>query len=123
MTNPVPTNKTVNVVNSAIDSVFNSSLQIAQTALVNEVPFLKLPVINQIFGWLFQLIGNTIYQYLSLSVTFAIIDIQVCEETSSYNKALSALKTAQNSGNQDEINSAIIAFQAATSSLTHWDGS
>lgn len=121
-TQPIPTNPTATVVNTVIDGVFTASVSAAETAIKTAVPWLGWPIIGTIVNFIVNSIANKIYQYFSLCVTFAIIDVQVSGQVSDFNLALSNLKKAQASGDKNAIAKALSEFKTASESLTHWDG-
>jgi hypothetical protein len=121
-TEPIPTNQTATVVNKVIDGIFNTAVTLGENALYAEAPWLKLPIINQIFTFIVKSLVGKIYAYFALGVTFAIIDVQASSEVSDYQKALAALKAAQASGDLNALNDALSKFNAAASAVTHWDG-
>ena len=122
MSTPVPTNETTTVVNTGIDGVFSASVTAAEAALHVALPWTNWPVIGPVINFLIGQISSKIYQYLSLCVSFTIIDAQSSGEVSDFNKALAALKAAQASGDSNAIQTALTNFQSAVSSLTVWDG-
>jgi hypothetical protein len=122
---PVPTNQTASVVNTAIDGVFQVGVTLAETSLKTAVPVLGWPVIGTVVNWVIQLIANQIYQYFALFVTFEIISVQTDLQVNDSQKALAALKAAQNAipPNPQAIATALLNFQNATKTLTNFTGS
>jgi hypothetical protein len=124
---PFPTNPSASIVDPVLDGVFNAALTIAETALIADFPVVfGLPVIGllaqfvlkQVLGYL----ANRVYRQFALMVMFTIIDYQISGEVSDAGQALAALKAAQLKGDPNEIQTALVHFQAATVSLTRFDG-
>lgn len=119
---PFPTNPTASVVNQAIDGVFNVAAKMADAAIFTAAPFLADPVLSELTEEAVQLIANAVYKQFATFVTFEIIDFQSGVEASDQQKALTALKVAQKSGDQNAIQTALTAFAKSCESLTHLDG-
>jgi hypothetical protein len=118
-----PTNPTESVVNTSIDGIFKIGVNLAEKAIVVQVPFLGLPVINSIFNGIVGWLANQIYQQFAKFVDFGIIDLQVGTEEQSVAVALAALKAAQAGGDEVAIQKALQNFGTAVGGLTNLQGS
>lgn len=119
---PFPVNRPATVVDRGIDGVFKVAVQMAEAAIVAEVPVLANPILEKIDNAVIEYVANKIYQQFALFVTFEVIDFETGAEVSDEKKALIALKLAQKAGKTDEITKALEDFQKACVNLTHIDG-
>lgn len=94
-----------------------------QAAIVADVPFLGLPVISQIFGWLLGLVEGYFYTEAANAVTKLIIDLQTDSEVTATQTAYTAAQAAIASGDANAIQAASTNLDSAFASLIHSDGS
>jgi hypothetical protein len=121
---PTTSNQTADAVNSVIHSaIFTLAVNAAETELLAAFPVLNFPVIKQLQNLIVQYIAGKIYDALSTLATFQIIDVQVNSEAAATQTAISNLKTAIESGNENAISKAKNDFSQAFANLIHYDGS
>lgn len=106
-----------------ISDAVNAAAGVAETALEADYPWLALPIVKQLFEALFGYIAGKISDQLQNVATFTVIDIQVGSEESGISQALTNLIAAEKTGNAQQIQAAIAAYQAAQSALVNDDGS
>jgi hypothetical protein len=120
---PFPTDSTTIVVNTVIDGVFKTAVAAAQAALVAADPAIfGLPVLKQVDDEVIHLIGNLIYQQFAQWVSFEILDFKDSSQLSDEQKALVALKQAQQGSDPHALQTALSQFDQAVEKLTHLDG-
>lgn len=96
------------VINAIGDAGEQVSLNLLLGYLETTYPFLKLPVINQIFEWITEITFDAIFSKLKLgSIQLATI-IETASSESNFSQAAQANLTAQTSG---DINAQAIAKQ------------
>lgn len=124
MASPTPTNSAAQTVDEIIQlAIFDVALKAAEAAIIADLPFLGLPIIDPIFLFFMEQIGGVLYKQIALGTTFIVIDIQVGLEKSAYTQAEAALRAAHLTGNQDAIQNATASFKSAFQKLFHYDGS
>lgn len=122
-TQPFPTNATATVVNQGIDGVFGIAVKAAEASLIAaDPPLFGNPIVEKIDNEVFNLVANAIYKQFAMWVTFEIIDFEEGSELTDEQKALIALKAAQNSGDPLALAQALSNFDKTTAALTHMDG-
>ncbi len=75
----------------------------ATTAARAYVPFLNLPVVPQLFGFLSGKLGDLMYAEIAIGTTFAVIDFQTSHEKDAFTDAMEALKASRLTGDADAI--------------------
>lgn len=123
MSDPTGTNQAAQTGDTIVESAMKGAETAVEAALTADLPFLADPIIKQIFDFVMdELIGAEAKQ-LALLLTNLIVDVQVNNEESSFQKALAALKAAQATGDANAIQTALQNFLAAAKALGNADGS
>lgn len=127
---PQTHNSTVGVVESIIHgAVMDVAVNAAIGAAISAVPFLGLPVIKQLFGWVVNWVAGLLAEQLERFVAFTIIDIQTGQQAAAYSDAVLELKRAIKYGDPDEtkkaeqLEAARKKFRETLGDLIHYDGS
>ncbi len=102
-------NKWVASVTGVIHVIYSIGFVVGKEAIKTYFPFLRLPVISQIFDLFIGRFGSKIDALLQLEATFIVVDIQDDSQRDSYNKAKEELKNSQ--GDQDALNKAREEFK------------
>lgn len=103
---------------SANKLVFDFFLKQAILQVVVAVPFLGLPVVNQIFTWVVGLVANQLFVVLDQFIVFSAIDFEIESQNTAYKAALANLKKAQQGGaDAKELEKADAEFDAALGRL------
>lgn len=115
-----PKNTAVDAAEAIIrDVIMGTALNAAILAAEAEAPWLRLPVIKQVFEGSVALAFKYVSKYLSLAAAFTIIDTQVHAEAKSYQEAVAAARTAKT---PEELEAAKNAMRDTLGKLIHWDG-
>jgi hypothetical protein len=132
-TTPIPT--TTNTTAAGVDSAISAAVTAAEglvdtaaeTALDTAVPFFAVPVVKQVTDFVIEDVVRDLGDDVSISLqqvgTFVVIDTQVSGEKSGISQALANLMIAEKSGNAQQIQAAIAAYQESQSALQNDDGS
>lgn len=72
--------------------IFDVVLGAALKSISAAIPFLNLPVINQIFVFIVTKVAGVLYDEMSRYVKFTLIDIRTNAEKEAYEKAVAELK-------------------------------
>jgi hypothetical protein len=121
---PETQNPTLSVVDSVLHGLmYDVAIQAAITYAKAQFPFLGLPVISTLFGWVVNWIAGLVYVQLERFVSFSIIDTQVGQENSKYNQAVEDLKKAHQGGDLVQIDQAKKEARDALAQLIHYGGS
>lgn len=120
---PTVENKAAETTAAVIKGIVEVVISSAKAAAIAEAPFLKFPVISQIFDYLIGKMSSYLYIALANFGTFTVIDIQIGNELSNFHKAKDNLKEAIENGNKDSVADAKAVFNRSLASLIHWDGS
>lgn len=121
---PATENKTAKTVDQIIQfALYDLALGAFKTYACAQLPWLKLPVVNQIFNLIVDAIVKPFYEMLAENSTMIVINIQTDEEKATYAKAEAALRAAHLSGNDAQIQAASVNFKSALANLVHFDGS
>lgn len=120
---PVPTNPATLVVNPVIDVLFKAATKMAENAVLAAFPPVTAnPIVQFIDDEAIEYFAKMIYENFAKMVGFQIINYQVSGQVSDSKKTLAALEAAQKAEDPSAIAKALSDFQAATQSLTHFDG-
>lgn len=130
-TGPTTTNGTAGTVDAVVNDAVQAAEQAvdtaAETALDTAVPFFGLPVVKQISDLVIEDIVSTLGDDVSIAIQKAgnivVVDTQVSGEKAGLSQALLNLIAAEDSGNAQQIQTAIVAYQQAQSALQNDDGS
>jgi hypothetical protein len=120
---PKTENGLANAINEGIVLGGGAVVQIAESLIIADVPFLGLPIIRQLWQAVLGFIAGYIEKALETGATFAVIDTQTAIEESNLSTALQNLIAAEKKGDPVELQAAIQAYAQAQSSLVHSDGS
>lgn len=123
MADPTPVNKTANTINTGIKITGDTLVNVVEALIISDVPFLGMPVINQLFNALINWLSGYIIRAAETGATFAVIDLQVDHEVSQMAKVTTGVIAAEKTGDADAIKAAIKAYADAHSALIHDDGS
>ncbi len=119
-----PVNQTAGFVDSAIHAiVFDIALNAAKAELISLAPWLKLPVISQLFDLVMNAIAEPLYKNLAIAGIFGVIDAQVSSQNAAYIDSIAALQSSIASNDPQAINLAKEKARAALQALIHFDGS
>lgn len=120
---PQTKNRWAIIVDSVIHTIFTVGLTAGSEVLKSYLPFLRLPVISQIFNFIVNRYGKMIDEAIQTMATYAVINIQTAHEVSGFNTAKDALKLAQ--GGTDDLakQKAREDFKKKLAALLHSDGS
>lgn len=124
--NPTPTNKTLGVVESAINAVVmkvTAPLVVQMVSSIPQLAFLKIWPISEIFSALVKWIlgfANVAFQRLGIKM---VLTIQTDHELDDYSKAEGELRQALLGGDPNAIQKASDEFDKSLGNLIHWDGS
>lgn len=91
------------VAETASNIAFEIATKAAIASAVAAVPFLGLPVINQLFTWCCEQFVKPFRQELTLYFVFKVIDVVVDHQREEYDRAKDVLRAALNSTNQEAI--------------------
>lgn len=72
--------------------LFEAFIRFLIAKIAMKIPFLALPVINPIFGWIFSKVAMFLYEQLAVMVSYKIIDINIYRALVSYNESWQAIK-------------------------------
>lgn len=123
-TTPSTTNSAAKTVDEIIQvAIYDVAVAAFKAFAVAEAPWLKLPIISQLFSLIVDSFAGSLYKFLAQSATFEIIDLQTDSELNAYTKAEAALRAVHLTGNEAAINAAAINFKTTLASLIHFDGS
>lgn len=118
-----PSNPALDLFDSVIDAlIMNVAVTAAITAVTVQFPFLKIPIINQIFTFAMNRAFGFVAKYLKLAGDATIIDSQVGTEANACQDAKLQLKTALTTGDSNAIEKSKQDFKAAYAKLVHLDG-
>lgn len=123
MSDPTTENATAKTVNDAIKTIHNAGIAAVENLILAEVPWLRFPILKQLFEFLLGWIGGYVIKAEQNGATFAVIDMQVGNEKAAVSVALAAVIAAEKSGDPDAIRMAIKNYADAQSALVHDDGS
>jgi hypothetical protein len=122
--NPSVTNQKLTTVDGIIQkAIFDVALISLEDFVYVQMPWMKLPIIKQVFTAFLNWIANFIYKYLSQVANFTVIDLQTDQEKSAYDSAVSGIKIAHISGDANALQVAKEKFKVTLGSLIHFDGS
>lgn len=115
---PIPLFETVDeIIHQAI---FNVALTAAEMELIAVAPWLKLPIVSQVFDFTMKQLAGLLYQKMVLIVNFDIIDFKTQAEKNAYAKAELALRAAHLSGDLYALAQATDDFKAALCALVRF---
>lgn len=120
---PQTINRWVVAVDGVIHTIFTVGLTAGSEVIKTYVPWLRLPVISQIFDAVVNKYGAMIDQAIQNSATFMVLNIQTSSENNAFKDSVTALKQAQTTGDQNAIQKARDDFKKNLGNLVHWDGS
>lgn len=121
---PQTTNTTVGVAEKVIHGVLvDVAAEAAITAATVAAPWLRLPVIRQVFRFIVVKFAELFSAQLERAAAFMIIDTQVNNELSAYKEAVGAIKAAEAAGDLDALQKAREEFKKTLGRLIHSDGS
>lgn len=123
MSDPTTTNKIADIVNRAIRTLGDTSVQTVQNLIIADIPELGLPFVKQLWEIPFGLIASYFIKFAENGGTFVVIDMQTGAEKIGISKALAEIIAAEKSGDKNAIAKAIVDYQKAQSALVHDDGS
>lgn len=121
-TTPPIVNPTAAVVGGFIEALMGGGEAAAMTYLVAQFPVIATPILYSIVSWVVNYIAQDIENYLINNATGIVIAIQTSNEQSNVVAAATALQMAQESGDQNAINTALANAKAAYGALINWDG-
>lgn len=107
---------------STVQELINDAIPIAEAAIIASAPFLATPFIRPIWEFFFKLLVQKISEALGVGASFIVMDIQKYTQVTSAASAIDALKDAQISGDQNAIDQARLAADAAAASLLRYNG-
>jgi hypothetical protein len=122
-TTPTTHNTAATVAQDVVAGLVDVSVSAAKAASIAAFPPLGWPIISTIYGIILSKIGALISTELQGYAAFAVIDIQTDIEKSAYNSAVSNLKQAQASGDQNAVSQAKQSFKDTLAKLIRSDGS
>lgn len=101
------------------DLIFQTVLAAAIQAIEAAIPFFRLPVISTIFSFVVTKIATVLYEELSKSVAFALIDMRVGRERDEYKAAVAEIKqvAASPTATPEERNAAEEKFKRTLGAL------
>lgn len=99
------------------DLVFEVVVKQVIARAVALAPWLAWPVINPVFVFVVSKLFGVIYDEMSLTVSFVVIDFRHAHHRAAYDRAVADLKDAQESGNNEEIESAKAEFRSTLRDL------
>lgn len=120
---PAIDNKLAARINGVVHTIWGMGFVAGREAIKTYVPFLRLPVISQLFDLLIGRFGAIIDRELQLNATFIVITIQTRDELTAYEKSKQDLKLAQTQGDPNAISEAQKKLKEDLAKLIHWDGS
>lgn len=124
MSDPTTVNKTASIVNQILSGLIKGAgADAVKAALIVEQPWLGLPFIKQLFGYIVDKVAAVIYRQVALAATQIIIDVQINSEVGGVNAAFDNLRMAVASGDQAVIDKASNDLSNAYGNLIHYDGS
>jgi len=92
--------------------VFDVVVEVTAQVLEADAPWLRLPVVNQVFRFTLNGLANRIYKELDRAVVFTVIDVETNSQRAAYQKAADALKTETQKPEGTKDNAAIDAARA-----------
>jgi hypothetical protein len=111
-----PKNPIIDTVNRAIDALaMEVAYNLAVQGLEAEAPWLKLPVIRQVFEFVTKTVFEKTSQNLQIAADFAIIDAQASAEKKACSEAVKLIKEAPTDANKQK-------FKDAYAKLIHANG-
>ena len=119
----VQINQTATQVNNTVKSIFGVLETTVKNIIIADNPWLKAPIINQLFSLLLSYFFNAASRAAQEAGTFAVIDTQVNSEVKGMSSALAAIATAEQSGDTNAIQAAIQQYALAQKALVTNDGS
>lgn len=122
-TTPTDTNTAAKLAEGAVAGLVDIAVSAAKAASIAAFPPLGWPIISQVYGIILNKLGGLISTELQDYAAFAVIDIQTDIEKHAYDSAVSDLKQAQSSGDQNAIDAAKKNFKDTLAKLIHSDGS
>ena len=81
---------------------YSAAIDAALAAIFKAAPYLALPVLKQVFTFVFNKITRKIYENLEITVADFIIHARVAGENQAYARALAELKPLLEAGDLDE---------------------
>lgn len=84
------------------DYLFNKAVDMAIVSTVASVPFLALPVINQIYVAIVKMVAKNLYKNLKILGFNIKVDIEVAKQTDQYKEAVKNLKDVLKNENSTE---------------------
>ena len=118
-----PTNQTATTVNNTVKSIFGVLQNTVEGIIIADQPWLNTPILKQIFEMILGYFFNAASKAAQEAGTFAVIDLQVANETSNISSALRAVIAAEKTGDAAKIQAAIQDYAKYQSALIHNDGS
>lgn len=111
---PPPENKPVETIDSLIHQIIMGvALDAAKAAAFAAAPWLKIPVLKQIFEFIANQTFSFISKYIEQAAAFAALDAQTAAQNAAYKAERDALIAAIKSGNPEEIENAKAKFKDA----------
>lgn len=120
---PTTVNEAATIANKILRTCVDGFIIVVDSALMTQAPWLKLPIVSQIYHFILNKLGDKLYEFFGTGTTFLIIDFQTVQEKNNYMVAIALLREAEKSGDPNAINEAREKAKQAMASLIHWDGS
>jgi hypothetical protein len=106
-----------------LQDVLNDATSAAETALIAAYPVLADPGLEQIWEFVFNEIAGKIGGAAGTLSGFIVVDLQKYTALKTAATALTELKAAQSSGDQNAITIANVQTDAAAAAILHYMGS
>ena len=120
----LPVNSPIEITDNVIHSlIFEVAVNAALADIIATLPILGVPGVKQILGLIVNYIAGKIYDVLSTTAAFAIIDAQTGKEADAVNASIWNLKNALLTGKEDQIEKSKSDFRISFAALIHTDGS
>lgn len=112
------------LVRSTLKTGYSAAIEATLAAAYAQAPWLRLPVIRQVFEFVVRRVGDRIYTEVETHVDFAFIDIEVERERKEYDAALAVFKRVaeEQKGRADEIEKARQALERKLIDLIRFPG-
>lgn len=120
---PTTVNEAATIANKILRTCVDGFIIVVDSALMTQAPWLKLPIVSQIYHFILNKLGDKLYEFFGTGTTFLIIDFQTVQEKNNYMVAIALLQEAQKSGDSDAIIKARKEAVDALGKLIRWDGS
>lgn len=124
MSEPTTKNKTASIVNQVLKGLIEGAgADALKAALIADNPWLGLPIVKQLFGFIVDKLAEAIYKQAAFVATKIIIDVQINIEEGAVNAAFDNLTMAVASGDPVAIDKASANLSKTYGDLIHYDGS